>query len=398
MSKSMKYSLAYNSWSKTEIAEVAKVLKSGNFTMGKKVYEFEKKFAKYFGSKFALMTNSGSSANLLMMSVLKYFPKFFKKKIKNPNIIAPAIGWSTSYFPISQCGFKIKFVDINIKSLNISAKKVEKAVDKNTVGILAINLLGNPCNYNRLKEIADKKKLVLLEDNCESLGAKYKNKYTGNMGLMGTHSLYFAHHIQTMEGGMILTGNKDIYDILKSLRAHGWTRGLSKRNKLYRKKNDNFEDNFKFITPGYCFRPMEIQAAAGLVQLKRFNSFMKIRLKNAEIFQNLFGNKEWCQIQSIEKNSKPSWYGFNLILKGKLKNKREKIVNKLIKNKIEVRPTMTGNFINNPVMKYLDYSVSENLKNAEYIDKNGFFFGNYPKNLHKELNFVYKLIVEEIIN
>ena len=142
---------------------------------------------------------------------------------------------------------------------------------------------------------------------------------------------------------------------------------------------------------------MEIQAAAGLVQLKRFNSFMKIRLKNAEIFQNLFGNKEWCQIQSIEKNSKPSWYGFNLILKGKLKNKREKIVNKLIKNKIEVRPTMTGNFINNPVMKYLDYSVSENLKNAEYIDKNGFFFGNYPKNLYKELNFVYKLIVEEII-
>ena len=125
---------------------------------------------------------------------------------------------------------------------------------------------------------------------------------------------------------------------------------------------------------------------------------MKTRLKNAEIFQNLFGNKEWCQIQSIEKNSKPSWYGFNLILKGKLKNKREKIVKKLVKNNIEVRPTMTGNFINNPVMKYLDYSVSENLKNAEYIDKNGFFFGNYPKNLHKELNFVYKLIVEEIIN
>lgn len=392
----MKYRLAYNTWSKKEIVEVKKVLKSGNFTMGKKVFEFEKQFAKYFGSKFALMTNSGSSANLLMMSVLKYFPKFFKKKTKNPNIIAPIIGWSTSYFPISQSGFKIKFVDIDINSLNINIEKVEKAVDKNTVGILAINLLGNPCNYNKLKEIADRRKLILLEDNCESLGSKYKNKYTGNMGLMGTHSLYFAHHIQTMEGGMILTSNKEVYDILTTLRAHGWTRNLSKKNKLYRKKNDNFKDNFIFITPGYGFRPHEIQAAAGLVQLKRFKNFMKIRLKNAEIFQKLFGGKKWCQIQSIEKNSKSSWYGFNLILKGKLKNKREKIVKKLVKNNIEVRPTMTGNFINNPVIKFLDHSVSQNVKNAEYIDKNGFFFGNYPKNLQKELKVVYKLISEEI--
>ena len=238
--------------------------------MGKKVYEFEKKFAKYFGSKFALMTNSGSSANLLMMSVLKYFPKFFKKKIKNPNIIAPVIGWSTSYFPISQCGFKIKFVDVDINSLNINTEKVEKAVDKNTVGILAINLLGNPCNYNKLKKIANRKKLILLEDNCESLGSKYKNKYTGNMGLMGTHSLYFAHHIQTMEGGMILTGNKHVYDILNSLRAHGWTRNLSKRNKLYKKKNNNFNDNFKFTTPRVLFQTYRDSSCS------RFGSIKKI--------------------------------------------------------------------------------------------------------------------------
>lgn len=392
----MKYSLGYNTWSKAEHLAIKKVLKSGNFTMGKKVQEFENKFAKHFGSKFAVMVNSGSSANLLMMSVLKYFPKYLLKKTKKPNIIVPAIGWSTSYFPINQCGFKLKFVDVNLESLNLDSKNIKKAIDKDTVAILAINLLGNPCNFVQLKKIAYKENLILLEDNCESLGSKYKKKFTGNFGLMGTQSFFFAHHLQTMEGGMILTNNKNIYDILKSLRAHGWVRNLSKKNQLYKKRNDNFKDNFTFILPGFCLRPLEINAAAGIEQLKKFKSFMKVRLKNAKIFKRLFNNKEWCIIQLVKKDTLSSWYGFNLILKNVLQGKRDRIIRKLIKNKIEVRPTMTGNFTNNPVKKFLDYDVSGNLKNSEFIDKNGFFFGNYPKNLEKELNLVYKLISEEI--
>ncbi len=392
----MKYPLGYNTWNKEEKKSAIKVLDSGFFTMGKKVKEFEEKFAKNFGSKYATMVNSGSSANLLMLSVLKNYKKIVKKKTNSPNIIAPSVGWSTSYYPISQNNFKINFVDVSIDTLNIDPEKVEKAIDKNTVAILAINLLGNPCNFSKLKKIAKKNNLILIEDNCESLGAKYQNKFCGTHGLMGTHSLFFSHHMQTMEGGVILTDNKDVNDFLKSLRAHGWCRDLPKKNNLYKKSNDKFKDHFVFITPGYSLRPLEIEASVGLVQLKKLNRFMKIREKNSNIFKNLFGNRSWCKIQEQEKKSLSSWYGFNLILTGQLKNKRKIIIEKLQKNKIEVRPTMTGNFLNNPVLKFLNFKASGSFKNSENIDKNGFFVGNYPKDLSKELNFLYKKLEEEI--
>jgi CDP-4-dehydro-6-deoxyglucose reductase, E1 len=393
----MKYPLGFNTWSEQEKKSAKKTIDSGFFTMGKKVKEFEEKFAKKFGSKFATMVNSGSSANLLMFSVLKNYKKILKKKnISKPNIIAPAVGWSTSYYPICQNNFKINFVDIELKTLNIDPEKVEKAIDKNTVAIMAINLLGNPCNFFKLKDIAKRYNLILIEDNCESLGAKYQNKFCGTHGLMGTHSLFFSHHMQTMEGGVILTDNKDVNDFLKSLRAHGWCRDLPKKNNLYKKSNNKFKDHFVFITPGYSLRPLEIEAAVGLVQLKKFDKFMKIRLKNFLTFESLFKNKSWCKIQEQEEKSFSSWFGFNLILTGPLKNKRKLIVNKLIKNRIEVRPTMTGNFLNNPVMKFLDFKTKGNFKNSENIDKNGFFVGNYPKDLTKELNFLYKKIEEEL--
>lgn len=389
------YPLGFNTWTKKELEAAIKVLKSGNFTMGKVTKEFEKKFANKFNSRYATMVNSGSSANLLMLAILKNFSGIIKKR-KNPNIIAPVIGWSTSYYPIHQNGFQINFVDIDLKSLNIDVNEIEKNIDENTVAILAINLLGNPCNFKEIKKIAKKYNLIIIEDNCESMGAKFENKYCGTHGLMGTHSLFFSHHIQTMEGGVILTDNKDIDNYLKSLRAHGWCRELPNKNKLYKKSNNNFIDSFVFITPGYSLRPLEIESAVGLVQLERLNSFIKLRNNNAKIFQNLFENKNWCQIQIQEKNSISSWYGFNLVLKGQLENQREKIIKKLLKNNIEIRPTMTGNFLNNPVIKYLNHTAKGTFKNAEIVDKNGFFVGNYPKDLSKQLNILYKLIEEEI--
>ena len=214
---------------------------------------------------------------------------------------------------------------------------------------------------------------------------------------MGTHSLFFAHHMQTMEGGMILTNNYRINYILRSLRAHGWTRELPNNNMIFKKKDDLFKDKFTFVTPGYCLRPLEIEAAAGLVQLKKLKNFLNIRKQNAKIFKNLFDGKNWCQIQHEEEYSTSSWYGFNIILKNELINKRDIIVKKLIKHKVEVRPTMTGNFTKNPVIKFLNYSISGKLTNANNVDNNGFFVGNYPKDLSKELKLVYKIITKELI-
>ena len=211
----MKYPLGFNTWTEQEKKSAKKVIDSGFYTMGKKVKEFENKFAKKFKAKYATMVNSGSSANLLMFSVLKNYKKILKKKnISRPNIIAPTVGWSTSYYPICQNNFEINFVDVELNTLNIDPLKVEKAIDKNTVAILAINLLGNPCNFLKLKDIAKRYNLILIEDNCESLGAKYQNKFCGTHGIMGTHSLFFSHHMQTMEGGIILTDNKNINDFL----------------------------------------------------------------------------------------------------------------------------------------------------------------------------------------
>ena len=212
---------------------------------------------------------------------------------------------------------------------------------------------------------------------------------------MGTHSLFFAHHMQTMEGGVILTDNFEVYNYLKSIRAHGWTRDLNKNSKLNIKNSKSLYDKFTFVTPGYSVRPLEIEAAAGNVQIEKLKKFIDIRRKNSTIFKKLFSNKKWCQIQEEYRFSNSSWYGFNITLKGELEGKREKIINKLIKHKIEVRPTMTGNFVKNPVIKYLDYEVKSSLNSSDYIHENGFFVGNYPKNLKKELEYLFKLIQEE---
>ena len=381
----MKYSLSNYNWDHKEIDAIQETLKSGFLTIGKKVSKFEKSFAKYTGSKYAVMVNSGSSANLLMLSALKLFSSNDKKN--NKNIIAPAIGWSTSYYPINQNGYKIKFVDVELDTYNISVEESKKAIDDNTEAIIAINILGNPSNLNKLKKLCNEKKIILLEDNCESFGGKIKKKHLGTFGLMGTYSFYFSHHISTIEGGMIVTNNKKYYEALLSLRAHGWIRDLPSNNSLYKKTGDTFIDSFKFILPGYCLRPTEINAAAGIEQLKKFPKFLKIRRSNAEVAKKLFKDSIYMKLQTESDYS--SWFGFGFLLQNKFKNRRDFLVKKLKSFNIETRPIVSGNFVNNPVIKYLNYSKS-NLKNAETIEKRGFFVGNHDIDLSKELKFLKK--------
>ena len=190
----MKYPLSFDTWDKEEFRELDKVIRNRKFSMGTRVKTFEKKFAKFHNYKHAIMVNSGSSANLLMLSILKY-----KYKLKG-NIIVPALGWSTTYFPVEQCGFTLNFVDIDKYTLNIDPEKIEKAINSDTVAILVVNILGNPCDFKKIKKIAKKNKLLLLEDNCESFGAvTNNNKLTGTEGLLSSFSFFFSHHLQTME-------------------------------------------------------------------------------------------------------------------------------------------------------------------------------------------------------
>jgi len=382
----MKFPLTNNTIKKEEISSAINVLKSNKLTMGEKVKKFEQEFSKYIGSKYSVMVNSGSSANLISIAALFYIKN--NKLKKGDEILVPAIGWSTSYFPLYQYDLNLKFIDIDIDTLNYDLIDLEKNINKNTKGILIINLLGNPNQYDKIKKIIKGKKIHIIEDNCESLGASFQNKKTGTFGVVGTNSFFFSHHISTIEGGMASTNNKEIYDIMKSLRAHGWTRDLDNKNKIIKKNDNNFYEKFNFILPGYNLRPTEINGAIGLEQIKKINKFNKIRRYNAEVFIKLFKKDKNFYIQ--KEVGKSSWFGFSLIIKNK-KIKRDKLVKYLEENKIDTRPIASGDFTKKKVIKYFN-SIKKIYKNASYVDKNGFFIGNHSTKIDKELNYLRRTI------
>ena len=385
------YTLASDSWGAEEIEAIKNVIRSNRFTMGEKVFNFQDEFADHFGSKYALMVNSGSSANLLAIASLIYD----EHSDLNPGdeVIVPAVSWSTTYFPVSQYGLKLMFVDVSLETLNIDVKKIQAAITKKTKAIFAVNLLGNSCKFKEIQQICSDNNLILIEDNCESLGAKYEDKYTGSIGEIGTFSFFFSHHMQTMEGGMILTNNERLYQYACSMRAHGWIRDLPDKNHLFNKSGKPFYDSFKFITPGYSIRPLEMSGAIGSVQLKKINKNIKQRRLNANFFKDRFaGLSEDILLQ--EEIGDSSWFGFSLILKNKLENRRDNLINILAKNSIETRPIVAGDFTQNPVIKYLSHEISGTLSNAKYLDKNGFFVGNDHRNLETKIEKLYLLIKE----
>jgi CDP-6-deoxy-D-xylo-4-hexulose-3-dehydrase len=339
--------------------------------MGAEVKEFEKRFAAYFGSKYAIMVNSGSSANLLAIAALCYSGKLKK----GDEVIVPAVSWSTTYYPISQLGLKLRFVDIDRETLNIDLDKIEDAITENTKAIFAVNLLGNPNHFDKLNSICENNDLLLIEDNCEALGAKFNNKHCGTFGIVGTFSTFFSHHICTMEGGVVATDDEKLYHFMLAIRAHGWTRNLPKNSKLYKKSENPFYESFNFIIPGYNLRPLEIEAAVGIEQIKKIDKIISNRRKNAEMFQKMFNSNVNIQVQ--KEIGESSWFGFSIVLVNELEGKRDMIVSKLQENRIEVRPIVAGNFTKNKVIEYMDYSISGNLTNADYIHENGFFIGNH---------------------
>ena len=232
------------------------------------------------------MVNSGSSANLLMIASLFFSKNTLYKLNPGDEIIVLALGWSTSYFPLQQYNLKLKFVDIDIKTLNYDLDKLHDAVDVNTRAILAINILGNPNDFEIIDKIIEGKNILLLEDNCESLGAKLGEKMAGTLGLMGTFSTFFSHHMSTMEGGLITTNDEELYQIMLSLRAHGWTRNLPNKNYISNKNNsNNFEESFKFVLPGFNLRPIELSASVVLEQLQKLPLFIKQLSDNARRFK-----------------------------------------------------------------------------------------------------------------
>jgi len=373
---SFQFQLATSSWGQEEQAAMQRVIASGMFTMGANVHAFEHDFAKYVDSKYCVMVNSGSSSNLLMVAALFYTKNPRLKLKRGDEVIVPAVSWSTTYYPLYQYGLKIKFVDIDLNTLNYDLEQLEKAVTDKTRIIMVVNLLGNPNDFDRINQIVDSRDIVLIEDNCESLGAKYKGKQAGTFGVMGSYSSFFSHHISTMEGGLIVTDDEELYHILLSLRAHGWTRNLPKNNHVCGEKSDDpFEESFRFVLPGFNVRPLEIEGALGVEQIKRLPKMIHERRKNGELLKQVLSNHPQILIQ--QEIGESSWFGFSLVLRPNCGVNRKQLLEKLKSLGFECRPIVAGNFAKNEVVKYFDSEVHGSLNNAEHIDRNGLFIGNH---------------------
>ncbi|MEH3091510.1 MAG: DegT/DnrJ/EryC1/StrS family aminotransferase [Agrobacterium cavarae] len=385
----MSYPLANSAWDHEEYEAIQSVIQSGMFTMGQKVAEFEKAFADYVGSRYCVMVNSGSSANLVMIGALRY--KSESPLLPGAEVIVPAVSWSTTYYPLYQYGLKLRFVDIDKDTLNFDLEKLEQAITPNTRAILAVNLLGNPNDFNKIKTIIGDRDIVLLEDNCESMGATFEGKQTGTFGLMGTYSSFFSHHISTMEGGMVVTDDEEIYHILLALRAHGWTRNLPKQNRITTDKSDDpFTEAFRFVLPGYNLRPLEMSGALGLAQLRKLPMIVRERRNNAERFLQIM--KQFPYIRTQKEIGESSWFGFSMIVEPDANVSREHLISALTTAKVDTRPIVAGNFAKNEVLKWFDYSIAGDLTNAERIDDAGFFIGNH----HYPLDSEFELLQSEL--
>ena len=392
----MEYKLASSTWDHSEIAAIQRVISSDMYSMGEEVGKYEVGFSSYFGSKHAIMTSSGSTANLLMIAAM-FFTKDESRRLKRGDeVIVPAVSWSTTYFPLQQYGLRVKFVDIDRDTLNINLDKLENAITDKTRLILAVNLLGNPNDFNVIKTLIGDKSITLLEDNCESLGATFCGKQAGTFGLMGTFSSFFSHHIATMEGGCVLTDDEEMYHILLCIRAHGWTRNLPKTNLVSGTKSDDpFMESFKFILPGYNVRPLEMSGAIGIEQLKKLPNFIDQRRKNAEYFVELFEEHPFLQIQKETGSS--SWFGFSLILREESPISRSDLTKILAENRIECRPIVTGNFLKNrEVLEYFDYEIHGSMVDASYVDQNGLFIGNHHVDISREIDLLFSVIYKSL--
>ena len=369
------YPLVKNPYRNKDIAQAIKVLRSCKLTSGKVTSKFQDYFAKKLKLKNSLMVNSGSSANLLAFQCL--INPYRKKRLKTGDeVLIPALCWSTSLWPIIQSGLKPRFVDIDLKTLNVDLNDLSKKITKKTRAVMLVHVLGNCTNMIDLAQIIKKNKLILIEDTCESLGSKYKNRYLGSFGDFSSFSFYTSHQISSGEGGMISCKDKDDLEILKSLRQHGWSRGLIKESQIARKYK-NLDKKFIFYNSGFNLRSTDIAASIGLSQFKDLNSFIRVRSENRKnIINKIYFNKKVKEnffILKENKNVKVSWFGIPIILSKKLN--RKKVISNLEKNGIETRPIISGNFLKQPAIKKYKIKTKLNLKNADYVDKHGLYIG-----------------------
>jgi CDP-6-deoxy-D-xylo-4-hexulose-3-dehydrase len=371
-----RFPLAMSTWDEREIAALHGVIDSDRYTMGAQVQRFERRFADHVGARHAVMVNSGSSANLLMIAALTFTSDAGRVLRRGDVVVVPAVSWSTTYAPLQQHGLRVRFVDVDEHTLNFDLDALDAAMTDDVRLVMAVNLLGNPNDFGEVRRLADRAGALLVEDNCESLGARYGGQQTGTFGLMGSYSGFFSHHISTMEGGVIVTDDDELLHLLLSLRAHGWTRDLPAENHLASPPvGDPMHDSFRFVLPGYNVRPLEMSGAVGLAQLDKLDGFIAGRRRNADAVRAAVGEHPLVQLQ--RETGESSWFGFSLLRRPDAPVTRAQLASALVEAGFEVRPIVAGDFTRTEVIEHFDHDPIGPLPGAARVHEDGLFIGNH---------------------
>lgn len=380
-----------------EISTALEILLSTHVTMGDRVRRFEREFADMFGFRHGITNNSGSSANLLAISALANgaLKGGFRP---GDEVIVPALSWSTTVWPLIQNSLIPVIVDIDKKTLNIDPSQVEAAIGPKTRGIMPVHVYGNPCDMDALKSIAERHDLIMVEDCCEALGASYRDQSVGKFGRVGTFSFYFSHHMTTLEGGICVSNDLELAELMRVLRAHGWVREMEGGREVAARYPD-IDPRFLFINLGYNLRMTELQGAMGSVQLPKLKGFVEARRNNSAAWrEDLSRWSPYMQFQQETPGAYSSCFGFPILLSDKAPFTVKEITQFLNAGHIETRPIICGNIALQPAMQMYKHRTFGALDHSTAVMRRGFSFGNHQSVDRVARDYVTAKIGEFMMN
>ena len=384
------YPLAANTFGPQEIEAAKSVLDSGHFTMGAQVRAFEREFAEWTGLRHALMVNSGSSANLVAVDALlrrSHGPGPLKA---GDEVLVSGLSWPTTVWPLAQLGLVPVFVDTNPETLALDLNSAKQALTEKTRGMFVVPVLGRVPNMAEYQAFCSAHGLTLIEDCCESLGAFSQGQHTGSFGKMGTFSFYFSHHISTIEGGMVVTNDSELYDDLLSLRAHGWLRDRSDKA-AWCDRFPEIDERFLFVMGGYNVRPTDIQGAIGRVQLKRLNSMLDARERLATRVHGWVASSiPWLRLIGSEclpsegrvharTERQHSWMTLPFLVADDAPLKKREVSQLLEKAGVETRPIIAGNLARHPASARFNTRAVDDMSVCDKLLDQGFMIGCHPE-------------------
>lgn len=385
--RKMVWKLQENILDSTNKRELVKFIRSTDrYTQFEKVKEFEKEWSKWQGCKYSVFVNSGSSANLVLLDILREI-RHWKA---GDEIIVPAVTWITDISSVIQLGLKPVFVDVNLEDFSFDYEHLAKKITRKTKAIFVTHLIGFPADVARIKKIVGRRKIAIIEDCCESHGAQLSNyKKVGNMALVSSFSFYWGHHMTSIEGGMVCTNDKKIYKYALLKRSHGLARELPKQyHQYYKSRHKTIDFNFLFLTTGFNVRNTELHAVLGISQLKNLDTYIHIRNRNHDNFIKLL--KKYDKYFYVPNHPRISSFCLPFLLKNGIHKKQ--LQRFLTRRGIESRPIISGNLLKQPFLK--KFIQSDVYPNANFIHDNCFYVGNNQFVGAKHLQFLDSLLSE----